>query len=154
MAQGGGARYGHATIEKERFMKRTLLLALVLAIAGCSTSSTYYVKDTLTTLPSGDQVVSTGEIHQPACTRQAVMTREETAWIRAGQPQRVLTVSKAPDEKVPYHSQLQARIVDADHVVLADDKGEPHMSFDYDHARAYVGASVQPAWARAQTAGN
>jgi len=133
-------------------MKRLALLALGLIVAGCNTSSTFFVKETLATLPSGDQVVTMAEMHSGGCRPNPTTTRVETTWNRTGQPDRVLTVHGDMTNLGPHRSQLETRSLDADHVILAGDDGKPLASFDYDHARAYFGPAAQPEWAHVPAA--
>ena len=129
-------------------MKRVLfMVAAGLLFVGCNSSQHFFVKDTLATLPSGDQVVMMAEYYSSSCQRTTSITRTDTTWTRAGQPDRPLTVSSIPDHKPVNYSLLKTREIDRERFVLINEQGQVQASFDYDHARAYFGAQAQPAWA-------
>jgi len=134
-------------------MKRLFLLASILCITGCNSSSTFFVKESLARLPSGDEVTTMAEMHTYTCKFKQVTStvRMETTWTRAGQPDRILTVH-GDMTGMPNRQALQTRCPDADHIILTREDGQPLASFDYDHARAYFGPAAQPEWTRVQSA--
>jgi hypothetical protein len=128
-------------------VKRLLLVAAGLMPGACTNHFRGTIVETLYEAPtSGEKIAASVEYTGHECGGYVPPT--VTTWHRAGEPDRILTThGTLREEKLTVPRVLKPRVIDSDHVVLMSEN-DVVASFDYGHARAYYGATSQPAWAK------